>query len=413
MLRIIRLELKKIIYSKLTIAMILVGFILIIYSFISNYLNYKVYDKDGNAIEGYEAIITQKDNYKNIFDGMQTNEKILSNIKFLNKYYDAEKNKTVFEINKALPKNVYYNFYKPRESYFDWIADNYSSIHAMNYESVHSLIQKSNSLPDFYTQRENKIREKFENHPFMKYSVTEKKFWYQKANLTKGPYQYGFYEGWEQINNSLDMFLFLLLSIGLGVCGIFSKEHETGADAIILSSKYGKSKLIVGKITASLIFSIAIVVLGIIICITPCLVYYGLDGWNLPIQILSTKILYDWNFLELIIVRIFIFSLVALSIAAISLFLSSSIKKTTPVAIIVVMIIFGSIFLPNFDNRLYRMIVGVFPVQINAALYYDAISYSLFGKVFTIYSFAIVIYSIVSLILFPLSGKIFKMHQVK
>lgn len=100
MLRIIRLELKKIIYSKLTIAMILVGFILIIYSFISNYLNYKVYDKDGNAIKGYEAIITQKDNYKNIFDGMQTNEKILSNIKFLNKYYDAEKNKTVFEINE-------------------------------------------------------------------------------------------------------------------------------------------------------------------------------------------------------------------------------------------------------------------------------------------------------------------------
>ena len=413
MLQIIRFESKKIVYSKLTITMILIGVILIIYSFTSNALNYKAHDENGNLIKGYEAVKEQKSQYKKVFDKIQTDDEIITNLRILNKNYDAEMNKTGFEVDKALPKDIYYNFYKPREAYFDWIVDNYSSIHGGDYESLHSLMAKIDNLPDFYIERGNKISEKLEEHPFRKYSTLEKGFWYKKANSTKGPYRYGFYEGWSQINGTLDIFLFLLLAIGVGVCGVFSKEHETGADAIILSSKYGKSKVIVGKIIAALIFTITVVLLGLLICILPCLLYYGIDGWDLPIQILSTKILYNWSFLELIIVRSTIFSLVALFISAISLFLSSTIKRTTPTVIMVTMIIFGSIFIPNLDNKLYGMIVGIFPVQINAALYYDTISYPIFGKVFTVYGFATIIYLILSLILYPLSGKMFKSHQVK
>ncbi|AMA73329.1 MULTISPECIES: ABC transporter permease [Aneurinibacillus] len=67
----------------------------------------------------------------------------------------------------------------------------------------------------------------------------------------------------------------------------FSQEYQLKTDSIILSSKYGRNKLVTAKILASLSF-ITVLVLGFwILNITFNILMVGDIGWNLPIQSLQ------------------------------------------------------------------------------------------------------------------------------
>ncbi len=133
----------------------------------------------------------------------------------------------------------------------------------------------------------------------------------------------------------------------------------------------------------------------------------------MPIQILSTDILYNWNLLEMIEIRIFMTILSALVVKTIVLTLSSTIKKTTSVVVTVMILYIGGLFVPSGKaNKLYQMIVKLSPVFLNGCQYYGYVAYPIFGKVFTFYEMATFVYILLAFILLPLSGKIFKNHQV-
>jgi ABC-type transport system involved in multi-copper enzyme maturation permease subunit len=408
--RIIKFELKKILRSKLTIGVLILSFLLIIYSFLPKMLKYTFYNGNGNQIEKHKGIILEKEVKNEIFSKLQTNEEIQLNIQKLSENYGAEKNKTGFQFGEALPKDIYYEFYKPREGYFHWIAENYAS-NPFDYWNPHDLAVKFNELNDFYIQRQKKVQNRLNT---MKYSRVEKEYWDKKANATKGPYQYGYFRGWTYVDESLDIFMLVIVAIGIAISGVYSNEHETGADAVLLSSKYGKTKLVVGKIIASLIFSMCTVLLGILLCILPLLLFFGIKGWDLPIQVLGTDILYNWNLLKMIGIRIFMTILSALVVTTMALILSSIIKKTTPVVVIVMILYIGGLFVPSGKaNKLYQMIVKLSPVFLNGRQYYGYVAYPAFGKVFTFYEMATFVYILLSLILLRLSGRIFKRHQVQ
>ena len=408
--RIIKFELKKILRSKLTLGVLILSFLLIVYSFLPKMLKYTFYDESGNQIEKHKGVILEKKVKNEIFSKLQTNEEIQLNIQKLSDNYMAEKNKTGFQFNEALSQDIYYGFYKPREGYFHWIAENYVS-NPFDYWNPHDLAIKSNELGNFYIQRQEKVQNRLST---MKYSKIEKEYWDKKANITKGPYEYGYFRGWYYINDSLDIFALIIMAIGIALSGVYSNEHETGADAVLLSSKYGKSKLVAGKIIASLIFSVGTILLGILLCTIPLLLFFGREGWNLPIQVLATDILYNWNLLETVGIRIFMTILSALVVTTIALTLSSTIKKTTPVVVIVMILYIGGLFIPSGKaNKLYQMIVKLSPVFLNGRQYYGYVAYPAFGKVFTFYKVASLVYILLALVLLSLSGRIFKNHQVQ
>src|SRR5699024_265615 len=269
MVRIISFELKKILRSKLTVGVVLVGFLLIIYSFLPKMIKYSFYDDDGNLLKRHQAVSYEKGLAKEMFNKVQTNEEIQSNINKLKEEYIVEKNKTGYEFNKALPKDIYYGFYKPREKYFNWIAQNYAA-GPSEYWNPHDLMLRFNELNNFYEQRQQKVQNQLGS---IRYSKIEKKFWEKRADVTKGPYKYGYFSGWYYIDESLDMFALVILAIGIAISSVYSSEHETEADAVLLSSKYGRTKLVTGKIIASLIFAVFTVLLGVLLCIIPILLF--------------------------------------------------------------------------------------------------------------------------------------------
>ena len=60
-----------------------------------------------------------------------------------------------------------------------------------------------------------------------------------------------------------ELFMFPLLAICIVIAPVFASEYQAGTDAMLLSGKYGKTRLVRAKILASLLFGMAAFVIHI------------------------------------------------------------------------------------------------------------------------------------------------------
>lgn len=88
-------------------------------------------------------------------------------------------------------------------------------------------------------------------------SREQKEYWGSMADKADTPLQYGYYGGWEIIINSFELLMLALLAVCIVVAPVFSGEYQSGTDVVILSAKYGKTKLTTAKIAASFLFGTA------------------------------------------------------------------------------------------------------------------------------------------------------------
>ena len=94
--------------------------------------------------------------------------------------------------------------------------------------------------------------------------------------------------GWQQIRRLLSASMFFVgIIIILGVAPVFAEERSTGVDKIILTAKKGKSKVVIHKILAALIFTTVVYTIFVAAVAIPHMIFYGIYGWNYPINVLS------------------------------------------------------------------------------------------------------------------------------
>ncbi|MCV2498966.1 hypothetical protein QQG09_07905 [Melissococcus plutonius] len=60
----------------------------------------------------------------------------------------------------------------------------------------------------------------------------------------------------------------------------------------------------------------------------------------------------------------------------------------------------------------YRLLVGILPITQLDMAYVDWISYSIFGKIFNVYSFNLVIYTLIVLIGVPMIIKKYSKYEI-
>ncbi len=137
-----------------------------------------------------------------------------------------------------------------------------------------------------------------DDEPSRALSDEQKNYWSGMADKVDTPLQYGYHGGWENIISSFELLMFALLAICIEIAPVFSGEYQAGTDAVILSAKYGKTKLTTAKIVASLLFGTAAFILHVVVACGLPLAMFGIDGWNLPLQIANTTIPYPYTFLQ-------------------------------------------------------------------------------------------------------------------
>lgn len=405
----VKFELLKILRKKSTLIVMAVSLIVTGFLFGLPALQFQTYHQDG-VIKGAKGIAFEKEQYVAISVPL-TEEYVDSTIREVQELFQNPDNVGDDGNEQFLIGDAYWNGIAPREKLLNLIANTYGGPdEASGYNNLPNLdLTKEAS---FYEAMEGR-REALLNTASRGLSQKQKDYWRNKAVDVELPLQYGYYEGWGVIISSFELLMFAILGICIVIAPVFSGEYQTGTAAVILSGKYGKTKLITAKIASSLIFATGAFVLHIFVAWGLSLLAFGTDGWNLPLQIVNTKIPYPYTFLQAALINTGIVYLVLLAMIGLTLFLSAKMKSPYLVLVVLVPVLFVPMFLsPNGTTGAYNLILFLLPYRSTVPEFGKYITYQFGGFVLDALLARMVLYSALTVMMMPLARRTFKRHQV-
>lgn len=405
----IKYEFLKILRKKSTLIIMAASLILTGFLFGLPIMQFQTYNQDG-VIKGADGIAYEKGQYANLSVPL-SEEYVAETIREVQGLFENPDNIGYDGNEQFLIGDAYWNGVAPREKLLNLIANTYSKPNEiLGYNNLPDL--DINGGASFYQTMERKIQNLL-NNPSRKLSNEQKEYWGSMAEKVDTPLQYGYYEGWEVIISSFELLMFALLAICIVVAPVFSGEYQEGTDAVILSAKYGKTKLTTAKIAASLLFGTAAFILHVVVACGLPLAAFGADGWNLPLQIANTAIPYPLTFLQAVLINIGIIYLVLLAMVGLTLLLSAQMKSPYLVLIILVPILFIPMFLtPNGTTGAYNLTLFLLPYRSTMPEFSKYISYQFGSLVMDTLTIRAILYVFLTVIMLPLARLGFKNHQV-
>ena len=412
MLELVKFELKKLFTKKMNIIVLIVCLFLITILFGLSGIDFLASDELGNNYKGQEAINLRKEQIAQL-KGTLTNERITEEIKDLQ---DLRKNPDNLVVNsygeEDFSKKIYNEYLDNRLNLLTNINKVYAGYNSSYIDEI--LKVDLENTEDFYTLRQNVIKESLnQDYSGKTYTDQEKDYWIEKSSKVETPFEYDFYYGWSNTFNSYQMTVVTIIAVCICLSSIFSGEYQSGADNIILTSKYGKSKAITAKIIASIIFATIVFVIYLIFSVGSVLLMFGTDGWNLPIQIMNILSVYPLTFLEAFLFNVGISYAILLGMVGLTLFLSSKLKGSIAVFIIdIAIIMIPSFFRITSQFGLWNKTLLLMPYNSIFNNFSKMLSYQFGGLVIDLPLMTILNYLVLMFITFILARRIFRKHQV-
>lgn len=405
----VKYEFLKIIRKRSTGIFLLVSLLATVFFFGLPVIQYYTVSEDGDH-RGLEGIKYQKEQYENI-SVLLTEDYITAAIREVQELFLDPANISFDGQEWFLIGGAYWDGIAYRENLLNMIATTYAEPNfAAGYNSLTSIDVDDGA--DFYGARQEKI-EKILDTPARRLSEAEKEYWLEKNSHVKTPFSYGYYEGWEVFISCFELFVFPILAICMILCPVFSGEYQTGTDAVLLSAKYGKTKLTTAKIAASLLFGVAAFTLHAAVAFGITFMAYGTDGWDLPLQLAGTTVPYPFTFLQGTGIHLGIVYLVLFAMIGLTLFLSAKVKSPYFVLLVLVPVIFLPMFLaPNGTAGLYSLTLFLTPYQSMIPAFGKYLTYSFGEVVLDAFSVRAILYALLAAVLLPLAGFGFRKHQV-
>lgn len=405
----VKYEFLKILRKKSTIIIMAVSLLLTAFLFGLPILQYQTYDQNG-VIKGSKGIAYEKEQYSKL-SVLLTDEYIAKTICEYQQLFDDPENIGYDGNEKFLVGSAYWNFVAPREKLLNMIAGNYDNpgeSHGLNNLLDLDIANGTN----FYQTREEKI-DMLLNTPSRNLSDEQKEYWRNISKDVDTPLQYGYYEGWEILISSFELLMFPLLAVCIVLAPVFSGEYQTGTDSVILSGKYGKTKLITAKTISAILFGLLAFTLHVSVALGFPLIAFGVDGFNLPLQIANTTIPYPLTFLQATLINLGVIYLILLALIALTLFLSAIMKSPYLVLIVLVPILFIPLFLtPNGTTGMYNLTLFLLPYRSTMPELGKYISYRFGDLALNVQSVRAILYTVLTVIMLPFAGLGFKKHQV-
>lgn len=400
----LRFEIKKVFSKTKNRITIIVLLVILIATSILTINRVEYVDESGNHSTGISAAKNLRQ-AKNEWSGYLT-EDIFQNVLEKNRNINNEASSdSIEEENRKFAKKqeistirdvINYAFSEYRD-YNDFAIDNISDDEACTvYE------RRISALKEYLDSGEEIFTEK------------EKSFLIQQYENLDTPFYYEYMDGWSALLQNISTFILILaLVIGFFVSGIFSDEFQTKADSIFFSTRLGRSKGVLSKIGAGFTIVSIFYATFVFLYTFIVLLVLGADGANCPIQLDLWRSAYNVTFLQaylLIVAGGYIGTLFASVLAM----LASALTRSTPTAIIVPFIILCAF---PFLSRIITLpgLCSFFPDQL-LEIYLDikeAGLVTLRGKVTTIATVIVPVYSMICLILLPILYKVYKKTEIK
>lgn len=402
-------ELKKILHRRFSFAMMIAGYILIITCAVVQTRALYFYDVDTQKyIYGIQAYKMEAAKNNALTDYLT--EEYMTD--FVADIQNRRK-----ELNLT-PDEAYAETIRPFNDLVYVILSNYTDLYDDNYikwEMIDEIPTEGGI--DFYQRRIDKVRNYLNmDFSYGNYSEEEKTYWLEKERTIQTPFKWGDKDAMELIWTIIQLSFYLVFVIAVCIAPIFADEYESGAAALLLTTRFGKSRLIAAKIITAVMFAISYLTIGIAIGIIIVGVSIGFPGADLPLQLWGTVIPYGWSIGQTCVISFMISLLVTIAITSLTMLMSSRIKTSIATIVLDFALLIGPAFLPMSKTYgLWNHINYLFPVRV--MLTKDMLStfnsYQLGTVVISYLGMGIIVYTTVSIIsLFCLKNG-FAKHQVK
>lgn len=362
---IMRFELAKILCRRLTKVLLITGAVLTIIVFgISFGVGTASYDQSGEQIQGIEAIQHQKELAEQK-RGRLTDEKIQE---ILQTY-----NHAVGEIDRSNQEEYTYDlvnseYYKkviiPDYPFYEWLASVYAGAYSP-VTDLRILNKAADEGSSFYEAREKKFYQLLYGiNEGSQHSKAEIVYWEELNERIEEPYEYGDYSGWKNLMEGSIVWWAYILIIGICIAPVFSYEHVTKFESIMLSSKYGRTKLVTAKILMSILFGTMVYVAYSVLAAGINFMLWGIDGWDLPVQIYSAMVPYPLSFLESFFMTLLVDYIILVSMIVLTLLLSSKLLSSFYVLVILAALAIVPQFLQySVVSSVYNHLLVLLPGQ--------------------------------------------------
>ena len=372
--------------------------------------------EDGVSVTGFAAIRAQK-KAQNETAGDLTSEKIAAAIKSYQTAYGNPENFESDGVGGSYLGNAAFGKYiQPYENINNLLRNAFSG-KGETYDFYVMDKLSSSDADAFYDRRMNKVEEYLNmDYSYGNYSESDKEYYITKNEKIDTPFRIGYCERWEKLLSiSTISMMVIVLVICISLAPAFSSEYQTGADAILLSTKYGKNKLIIAKIVSSFMLTSGIYWGGMLLLTIVTLLIYGAGGGSCSLQTLTllapSDVTLFGSFMYVLLAGYFM----CLFMQGLTLMLSAMLSSPFPVIIITLV----SYFVPSFisysrSSRLFNNILNLFPAKM-AAAYTSLAKYELYHVLFLKIPYStmmILVALVVAVVTLPLAYKSFRKHQV-
>ncbi|MDR1804419.1 MAG: ABC transporter permease [Treponema sp.] len=266
---------------------------------------------------------------------------------------------------------------------------------------------------EFYARINQTISGYINSRPSLSEAEREKHI--RMMSRVKTPFYNDYYEAYSKFAQNLQgIALILFVAVAVCIAPVFSGEYQLKTDQTLLSSKYGKNKMIFAKFFTGASFTLILTVIILFGSLFLFLIMHGFSGSDMAIQTLDFFSTYPLTILQAVLIAIVVTIFVTLSYSMFVMWLSSYFKSPFSVVIVAFLMLFmpALVFIsPN--NRLPYQLLQLFPAK--ATEFFNIFSVYFFdfsGVIFTPAEFYIVFSSAVLLILVPFIYRSFRNHQI-
>lgn len=351
-----KLELKKITSSKfvkISLALIAVYMIVALVGSVC-VVEYKTVDNSTNkliTLKGMEAIKQKKID----------SEKIKG---YIDENYIKE---IINNYNKIKDNEERAKYWLPYSDISRLLKISYSPVNTITPDVLNNL--SYDDADKFYKNRVKQVNDSlnvyYPNFKFDESSISEIT---KKSEQLEKPIYYEYADGWLKIMDNLPFLnILIILVLSFCLCRIFTEDIENRMILVVLPTIYGKKKLAISKIKASIIFA-TVTYLALNFIFAACiLLFYGCKGWNCPIQI-STRYwlsIYNLKIYEVYLQSIIVGLIACLFTVIVTLLLGTILKKS----VLTISAIGAFTLLPLLINtdKLSNVLsgfVGILPINI-------------------------------------------------
>ena len=164
----------------------------------------------------------------------------------------------------------------------------------------------------------------------------------------------------------------------------------------------------------ALAFATAYFALATLIIMGAALAFFGAEGGDLPVQVLSLSIPYDLTMAEATWTAVGIAYLMTLGLAGLTLLLSSKLRSQLAIFAACAALIFLTGMIPSGDNAVLLHALYLFPINglNDQVLFNSLVSYPVGSFAIDLVGLLACVYALVLAACVPLAARAFRRHQV-